>query len=292
MGLLSRTEFVLLSAPTRHQPETIARGIVQGKIRGPIYIKDCDNFFRDTPTPCNQVACYDLHLIEKVNARSKSYIEVNGDGFVVNIVEKKVIGSKFCTGGYSFASESEYMKYFDRLSNEPDLYLSHIIFEMILNNVAFSCSDVSDYVDWGTIKEWKAYTCLYSTLFIDLDGTMVFNSAQHSTPQWGETEGIQPNIDVVNYLYNSGNVEVILTTSRKKSFREVTLAQIDRVGLKFHDIIFGLPHGRRIIINDYAPSNPFKSCDAINIKRNSTDLKEMLEDSIGLHLDSKVDEKH
>jgi len=51
-----------------------------------------------------------------------------------------------------------------------------------------------------------------------------------------------------------------------------------------------LSHGRRIVINDYAPSNPFKSCDAINIKRNSPDLKQMLEDSIGFHLDLKTPE--
>ncbi len=290
MGLLDKTQFILLAKPTRNQPETIAHGILQGRIEGPIYIKDSDNFFRDTPTAGNTVASYDLLLIEKVNARSKSYVEVNGDGFVTNIVEKKVVGSQFCAGGYSFASAAEYMKYFDKLSHEPDLYLSHIIFDMILDDAAFSCSPVIDYVDWGTIKEWQAYTRLYSTLFIDLDGTMVRNSAQHSIPRWGETEGIQPNIDAVNHLYDSGKVEVILTTSRKEAYREVTMAQLERVGVKFHNIIFGLPHGRRIIINDYAPSNPFKSCDAINIKRNSSDLKEMLEDSIGFNLDVKVNE--
>lgn len=288
LGLLSKTQFILLSAPTRNQPETISRGIQQGKIEGPIYIKDSDNFFRDMPIAGNAVASYDLHLIEKVNARSKSYVEVNGDGFVTNIVEKKVIGSKFCAGGYSFASSAEYMKYFEKLSHEPDLYISNVIFEMILNDVPFSCSNVTDYVDWGTIREWQAYTRLYSTLFIDLDGTMVRNSAQYSIPRWGETEGIQANIDAVNHLYDSGKVEVILTTSRKEAYRDVTIAQLERVGIRFHKIIFDLPHGRRIIINDYAPSNPFKSCDAINIKRNSPDLKEMLEDSIGFHLDVKV----
>jgi hypothetical protein len=288
LGLLSKTKFVLLPAPTRNQPETIAQGIIGGNIEGPIYIKDSDNFFRDVPTNTNTVASYDLHLIEKVNARSKSYVEVNGDGFVTNIVEKKVVGSRFCAGAYSFESAGEYMKYFQKLSHEPDLYLSHIIFDMILNDVTFSCSDVTDYVDWGTIKEWQAYTRQYSTLFIDLDGTMVRNSGQHAIPQWGQTEGIQPNIEAVNHLYNSGKVEVIITTSRKEAFRAVTLAQLERVGLKYHNIIFGLPHGRRIVINDYAPSNPFKSCDAINIKRNSPDLKEMLEESIGFHLDMKL----
>lgn len=288
LGLTEKVQFILLDQPTRNQPETIAEGIRQGGVSGPIYIKDSDNYFRDDPKPGNCISGYDLHLIEKVNARSKSYFEVNGDGFVVNIVEKKIVGSKFCAGGYSFQSTDDYLKYFDKFSAEPDLYLSHIIFGMILDGVAFSYSDVKDYLDWGTIKEWQAYTRLYSTLFIDLDGTLVRNSAQHAVPRWGDTDGIQANIDAINHLYDSGKVEVIITTSRKEKFRELTLKQLTRVGAKFHKIIFDLPHGKRIIINDYAPSNPFKSCDAINIKRNSPDLKEMLEDSIGFHLDVKV----
>lgn len=43
-----------------------------------------------------------------------------------------------------------------------------------------------------------------------------------------------------------------------------------------------LNHTRRIIINDYSKSNPYKSCDAINLKRNSDDLKEILRESLGI----------
>jgi hypothetical protein len=287
LGLGAKTEFVLLDEYTRNQPETIALGIRQAQVSGPIYIKDSDNFFRDTPVAVNSISSYDLHLIDKVNARSKSYFEINADGYVTNIVEKKIVGSKFCAGGYSFESAAAYLEYFDRYSRENDLYISHLIYGMILDGAAFSYSEVRDYVDWGTIKEWQAYTRQYSTLFVDLDGTLVKNSAQYASPFWGETDGIQPNVDAINHLYDSGKVQIIITTSRKETKKEVTLRQLERVGIKYHKIIFDLSHGRRIVINDYAPSNPFKSCDAINIKRNSPDLKEMLEDSIGFHLDVK-----
>ena len=290
LGLRDKVDFVLLDEYTRNQPETIAVGIRKGNVTGAIYIKDSDNFFRDKPTAANCIAGYDLHHIEKVNARSKSYFEVNADGYVTNIVEKKIVGSKFCAGGYSFESAAAYLEYFDRYAAEKDLYLSHIIYGMILDGPSFTYSDVTDYVDWGTIKEWQAYTRQYSTLFVDLDGTLVKNSAQYTAPFWGETEGIQANIDAPNHLYDSGKVQVIITTSRKENTREVTLRQLERVGIKYHKLIFDLAHGRRIIINDYAPSNPFKSCDAINIKRNSADLKAMLEDSIGFHLDVKLTE--
>jgi hypothetical protein len=290
LGLRNKVDFVLLDQYTKNQPETVAEGIRKGRVSGPIYVKDSDNFFRDTPRDGNSIAGYDLHLIDKVNARSKSYFEVNSDGYVTNIVEKRIVGSKFCAGGYSFHAAEEYLEYFDKLSSEGDLYLSHIIYGMILDGISFSYADVTEYIDWGTLKEWQAYTRQYSTLFVDLDGTLVNNSAQYALPYWGDTDGIQANVDAINHLYDSGKVQIIITTSRKESARELTLRQLERVGIKFHKIIFELSHGKRIIINDYAPSNPFKSCDAINIKRNSPDLKEMLEESIGFHLDVKVPE--
>ena len=285
IGLLPKVDFVLLEQATRHQPETIAEGLRRGGVEGPIYIKDSDNFFRHSPTPGNSVAGYDLHKMEKVNARSKSYFEINGDGYITNIVEKRIVGSKFCAGAYSFESAAQFLKYYDAICDSGEIYVSHIIYNMILDGIGFMHSEVEEYIDWGTVKEWRAYTNLYSTLFVDLDGTLVVNAGQYGRPQWGQTEGIRPNIEAINHLYNSGKVDIIVTTSRKEEFREVTIEQLSRVGLKYHRIIYDLPHAKRIIINDYAPSNPFKSCDAINLKRNSQDLKEMIEDSIGRHLD-------
>ncbi|MBY6019332.1 hypothetical protein [Ferrimonas balearica] len=285
LGIADRVEFVLLEAQTRHQPETVARAIEQARIEGPIYIKDSDNYFVDTPRPGNLVACYDLHSLDNVNARNKSYLEVNADGHIINIVEKQIVSSTFCVGGYGFADAAQFMACFERLQAEPDLYLSHMIFQMVSDGETFGHQLVSDYVDWGTIKEWNAYKAHYSTLFVDLDGTLVRNSAQFTEPKWGTTEAIADNVATLNALHASGTVQIIITTSRKEAYRDVTVAQLERLGIRYDQLIMGLVHGRRIVINDYAKSNPYKSCDAINIKRNSSDLKDKLEDSVGFHID-------
>jgi len=285
IGLEDRLQFVLLPEQTRSQPETIAQAIEGAAITGPICIKDSDNYFSVRITPGNWVACFDLHDLDQVNARNKSYLEIDSDGHLGNIVEKRIISSTFCVGGYSFESAEEYLRVFDQLKGNGDLYVSHIIYSMILEGTVFSQRYVSDYVDWGTIKEWNDYKRQYSTLFIDLDGTLVINTGQHSRPAWGESDGITANIDAVNALYDTGKVEVIITTSRAEKFREVTLAQLERTGIRYHQIIFGLVHGRRIVINDYASTNPYKSCEAINMKRDSGDLREMLEESVGFNID-------
>jgi hypothetical protein len=85
----------------------------------------------------------------------------------------------------------------------------------------------------------------------------------------------------VNALYDSNKVRIVITTSRSEAFREVTVAQLKREGIKYHDLMLGLSHGKRVIINDFAPTNPYRSCDAINIPRNSSALASLIRGTFG-----------
>ena len=281
LGIEEKTRIIELPEPTRHQPETVARGLRAGEVQGPFAVKDTDNYFTITPEPTNFVSTYNLDQMPLVNAANKSYVAVNEHDRVTNIVEKNIISKTFCTGLYGFASAAEYLARFDVLSEEKNLYISHIIFRMILDNTAFKALACGDYLDWGTLAEWNRFKSQYAAMFVDLDGTLVKNSGQHFAPTWGTTEGIPENIAAVNKLYDSGKVQVILTTSRKSHARDVTLGQLQRHGIKYHQILFDLYHGRRIVINDYSSTNPYRSCDAINLKRDASDLAPMLEAVLG-----------
>jgi hypothetical protein len=65
----------------------------------------------------------------------------------------------------------------------------------------------------------------------------------------------------------------------------MTTKQMTDLGIPFDHLIMGLYHSKRIIINDYSHSNPYKSCDSINLKRNSEELKEILRESLGIDYD-------
>lgn len=279
-------DIVLLSTPTRSQPETVARGLMEAGITGAFYVKDSDNRFRDAPLPENSVTCLDLHTLSMVNASNKSYVSANEDGVLVNIVEKRIISSSFCVGGYGFVSAEDYLHQWELLKDHDNLYISHIIYGLMLAGSQFRVRMASEYDDWGTLVDWNRYKASYSTLFVDLDGTIVYNSSQYGTPKWGDTPGIEGNVRAINALYDSGKVQVILTTSRTEAFRGATEAQLAAIGLRHHQVIFGLLHGRRVVINDYAATNPYKSCEAINLKRDSDDLREMLEESMGFPIDA------
>ena len=57
---------------------------------------------------------------------------------------------------------------------------------------------------------------------------------------------------------------------------------MNEIKMPFNSLIMDLNHSKRIVINDYSKTNPYKSCDSINLKRNSSDLKDILRDSIGI----------
>lgn len=282
IGVCSRLKIVLLEKATRNQPETVATAIKKENIKGPVFIKDSDNSFACDAEAEDAVAIYDLNKMSSVNPANKSYVSLNDDNIVTNIIEKQITSSLFCAGGYLFKNADEYVKFYNELEDYKNLYISHIIFKMILQEIPFKAILVSDYVDWGTLQDWNAYKSGFCTLFIDLDGVLVRNSGQYFEPRWGTTEAIKENVDIINKLYDTGKARIIVTTSRKKEYKNATIRQLQKQGIKYHEIIFDLPHSKRIIINDYAKTNPFKSCDSINIKRNATDLKEILKESLRL----------
>ncbi|EGR03972.1 hypothetical protein VCHE39_0560 [Vibrio cholerae HE39] len=111
-------ELVILKEPTSSQSETIYQAVKQGNIEGSIFIKDCDNVFSCQPEPINSVMAIDLNKIDLVDAKNKSYIEVDSLGRISNIVEKEVISNYFCCGGYSFVSASDFCNVFESISSK------------------------------------------------------------------------------------------------------------------------------------------------------------------------------
>jgi len=286
-GYGKKLEIIVLSQPTSSQPETVAAAIREGKITGSIFIKDCDGYFSANLRPLNEVCVFDLSDMELIHAANKSYVICDEHGLVSNIAEKNIISSTFCVGGYSFESAETFLSSFEKMKGLPNLYVSHLIYQMMLDDHTFSIQRVSDYVDWGTLTEWSMYKEEYATLFVDIDGVIVQNSSKYFSPKWGETLAISENAQILRELYDTGKIQIILTTARGECVRELTETQLDNLGIKYHYIIFGLLHSKRIIINDYATTNPYKSCEAINIRRDSSELSEMLRDCLKSHLKGK-----
>jgi hydroxymethylpyrimidine pyrophosphatase-like HAD family hydrolase len=276
IGVENKSEIILLKEKTESQSETIFNAIKEKNIEGFIFVKDSDNYFDvEIKDQSNQICYFDLNSIDGINARNKSYIQLDTNGIVSNIVEKKVISSNFSVGGYGFSDAYEFCKNYENLKDiEGECYISNIIFEMLLSGKTFTGTNTLNYKDWGTLEDWNKYKETYKTLFVDLDGTLVTNTSHLFPPYIGEGTPLQNNIDYLNKLYSSGRVRIVITTSRPKEYYQDTINELKNKQIPFDEIIMGLPHSQRILINDFARSNPYPSCSSLNIPRNSDNLED------------------
>jgi len=277
VGLRAKSNIVLLPEQTDSQSETVYTFLSGQELEGFVFIKDSDGFYRCDVEERNQVAYFDLNDMDDINARTKSYIELDVNNVITNIVEKKVVSSTFSSGGYGFADAKEFCKTFEKLQDmDGECYISHIIFEMMLSGSTFYGTKTTDFKDWGTLDAWNKYKSQYKCLFVDIDGTLVTNSSIHFPPYVGSGDPLEDNIELLDDLHQQGKVKIVLTTSRPERLRQLTLMELQTKGIPYDELIMGLPHCQRVVINDFARSNPYPSCSAINIPRNQNNLKEFL----------------
>ena len=145
---INNVEIVVLDEPTASQPETIYRTILQKGIRGSIFIKDADCSFIGDDTSGNAIAIHPLEQLDWVNPKNKSYVAVDDMYYITNIIEKRIVSHYFTAGGYSFADAAVFCRYYQRLQDQKGLYLSHIIYSMLLEGHTFKPILTKEYEDF------------------------------------------------------------------------------------------------------------------------------------------------
>lgn len=273
-SIAEQVECLILDKQTENQVQTIVKTIELKQISGPIHINDTDNAFTVELITNNIVTLVDLHKHKgKVNVANKSYAAVDEFGFLTNIVEKYIISHTFCCGLYSFANAAEFAYYADR--NKPE-YISQLIYNMLLDGHQFKVNYAQNYQDWGTLEDWTAYTKQFRTLFVDFDGVLVESTQNLSHQARRNVVAIHENCATLAKLQKEGKIQLIITTARPYSDRDFIEIFLSKYGLGVHTIITDCWHAHRTIINDFANTNSYPSCSAINLVRNSKDLEKYL----------------
>lgn len=225
-GLSEKLRVVVLDNPTRNQPETIAKTIEKQKIKGPILIKDSDNYFECSPDPINTIGIFPLDALDRVNPSHKSYVALDDSMYVTNIIEKKIISRYFCAGAYGFEDANLFMQYFLRLTYCDNLYISHIIYAMLMNQICFRPLKVTKYSDWGTYKEWLEYCKEFKTIFISAEFIRK-NGNEHLRRK-------------IVSLYESGKTRIVLLMGNNFCAAEDAVNSIRQSGVMFHEIVRGV----------------------------------------------------
>ena len=102
---------------------------------------------------------------------------------------------------------------------------------------------------------------LPKTWLIDIDGTIF----AHNSHLAGEDVLLPGTREFLATLPPQDRV--ILMTARQETYRVATEAALSRHGVRYDQIIFGLPVGERILINDDKPSG-LKTAYAVSLPRN------------------------
>ncbi|MBD5227486.1 MAG: hypothetical protein HDS67_05485 [Bacteroidales bacterium] len=144
---LDKVKIVILDEPTATQAETIVRTIKTENIDGAIFIKDADSYFKAEIYPENGVSVYPLEALELVDPRHKSYVAVDDMQHITNIIEKRIVSNLFSAGGYCFENVDDFMSIYDKLSDLGNIYLSHLIYALLLDGHLFRPVKVTDYQD-------------------------------------------------------------------------------------------------------------------------------------------------
>ena len=240
-----------------------------------LFIKDCDSFFDHIPTKGNYVcvSSIDEHKVLKELA-SKSFIISNNQGIINSIIEKTVVSNKFCVGGYKFQSVNLFKSTFERLKNRniKEIFVSHIIQDCLNNNNIFIEKPVTNYIDVGTSDDWFEYNDK-PVIFCDIDGTIVKSQAKGTYDL--QPVALKKNVEVILDYQKNGS-QIIFTTARPKKYDARTREVLNSLGFKEYDLISGLQNAKRIIINDYNEANPHPRAIAINLKRDSDNLKDFI----------------
>lgn len=108
----------------------------------PIFVKDCDSFFKAELSNKNYVCATNWNASDS----SKCYID-HLDEQIFQLHEKRPIGQTITVGGYGFASSELFRQHCSGYIRKGELYVSHIINSML---PGFSITYVRDYVDVGT----------------------------------------------------------------------------------------------------------------------------------------------
>jgi len=103
---------------------------------------------------------------------------------------------------------------------------------------------------------------LRKTWIIDIDGIIFPHNEYLTTP---EETPLPYVLDFFSHIHPDDRV--ILLSARKQEYLERTRTNLDRWGIRYDELILGLPVGERILINDIKPDG-LKTAYAVNLRRN------------------------
>ena len=282
---------IVTTPETKHAVETVLLGLEKFdsiKKYNKIIIKDSDNYVDGMP-PIDELnenfsVGLDLRQFSIKNVANKSFMRISEQGYIEDFVEKSIISNHISLGCHSFLNIEMFISLCHELieqtkyNSKIELYFSNVVALAISRGYKFKYLSASEYCDYGTHGDWNELRNKNRVIFSDFDGTLVKNIGKFTVERnWASRNDIiiNENILKLKKLCDEG-AQLVITTSRDEIYKEYIKDFLQIHGIDVYDIVCGLKHSPRYLINDYADSNPYPTSIAINLKRNSNDLDDLI----------------
>ena len=148
-----RVKFLILPDQTRGPADTVYQLLKYYEHNDSILIKDCDSYFNHVDIPGSYMCVQYMPRIDRRLA-NKSFCVMEGEN-VKTVVEKSIASRYYNVGGYKFNSAWQYIEAYNEISGDGEQFISGVVNKSIEQGHQFKTVTVTDYVDVGTIDEWK-----------------------------------------------------------------------------------------------------------------------------------------
>lgn len=111
---------------------------------------------------------------------------------------------------------------------------------------------------------------LPKTWIFDLDGTIVKHNGYKIDGKDSLLPGVKEYIDRI-----PKEDKIVILTSRTDEYKEQTICFMNEYGIRYDEILFQMPLGERIIVNDRKPSG-LDMAIAVNLDRDQFLLPEII----------------
>jgi len=243
---------------------------------------DGDNFYTENILSAwdgsNMIFTFDDYGLNPVF----SYVQIDKNNNVTQILEKSKISNLACCGVYAFNSMFELLNMCNHVINnniveKGEFYLSVVISEMIKNGNNenngnnFTCNKINlnNYFCLGTPSHVKIFCNKYKGQIeskrycFDLDNTLVTFPKVHG--DYSTVEPIEKNINMLKHLKNKGNTIIIHTARKMKSSNgnigkvmqsigKITIDTLEKFDIPYDELYFGKPYAD-YYIDDLAVSS-------------------------------------
>lgn len=94
----------------------------------------------------------------------------------------------------------------------------------------------------------------YKTIFSDIDGTLI-EQVRFEDLDANVVNVLPGVVEKMNEWYEAGHY-IVLTTARPDYLRLITTLQMQKAGIRFHQLVMGIGREERILINNNSKGEP------------------------------------